>query len=171
MPHPNTNGLVGLIVIETSSDPGDVTTVDFANHDATLAQILGWLARGHRARGSELPALLIDETRGVLDAILVQRDERVLALGLDVGLTVAVRIHEQRGALDLGGEITPEAGGELEPRADGDELLRGQPEIPFPHRLVGERDLLRFAGGHVARDFAPLQQRGDECYDQHSAPR
>ena len=53
MPHLNTNALVGLIVIETSANPGDVPAVEFANHDATLGQILGWLARGHRACGGE----------------------------------------------------------------------------------------------------------------------
>jgi hypothetical protein len=53
MPHPNTNGLVGLIVIESSGNPGHVPAVDFASHDATLGQFLDWLARGHRVHGGE----------------------------------------------------------------------------------------------------------------------
>ena len=56
MPHPNTNALVGLIVIEPSLNPGDVPAIDFANHDATLGQILGRLARGYRVRGSDSKA-------------------------------------------------------------------------------------------------------------------
>ncbi|MEX0676280.1 MAG: hypothetical protein WD063_04355 [Pirellulales bacterium] len=50
----STSGLVGLIVIESSGTPDDLPALDVANHDATLGQILAWLARGNRVEGGEV---------------------------------------------------------------------------------------------------------------------